>query len=108
METFKNPALSRENGVLTGHCVICGEYIGNEYDSDYYALIKRKYCKIHAEEYHIRAQQTGRRNYEAKRKRTKKAMRNLIEQYQKETQMQREYISELKRELDDLKRSNEK
>ena len=105
MESFKNPALSRENGTLTGHCIICGKYIGNEYDTDYYALIKRKYCKEHAEKFHLRAQQTGRRNYEHKRRRTKKAMRDLIDQYRKETQVQREYIAELKRQLDDTKRS---
>lgn len=41
---FKNPALCRVNGVLYSYCCLCKTYIGNEYDTNWYKLIKQEYC----------------------------------------------------------------
>jgi hypothetical protein len=41
---YNNPALGIVDGVLTSHCVVCGRYNGNECDTDWFTLIRRKYC----------------------------------------------------------------
>lgn len=104
MKGFKNPALSRENDVLTGHCIICGKYIGNEYDTSFYALIRRKYCKEHADEAHDIKMAIGRKDYKARQTMTVRAAQSLCDQYRRQTVIQQEFIAELQRELDDLKR----
>lgn len=109
MDNFKNPALSRIKGVLTGYCIICGEYIGNEHDTDYYKLIRAKYCKRHSEEMDFVKAKIRRKNYNNKKNQNRKEERaaalSLIDQYRIETMKQKEYIQSLQRELDDLKRS---
>ena len=104
LDGFRNPALSRVNGIITGHCIICGQYIGNEYDSNYYSLIKRKYCQTHAKEYKDLKMIFIRRDYKARKKKTVKVMNDLCDQFRKEVSVQREIIAELQRELDDMKR----
>ncbi|MBP5362271.1 MAG: hypothetical protein J6Y71_04515 [Ruminococcus sp.] len=104
MEHFKNRALSRVDGVITGHCIMCGKYLGNEYDTNYYALIRRKYCEEHAEAVHSLSMQAGRRRYKDKQRKTVKAMRSLIDEYMYRARLLQEYNEELQRELDDLKR----
>lgn len=83
---------------------MCGKYIGNEYDSNYYALIKRKYCQQHAEESHALSMKLGRWKYKDKKKATVKAERSLLDEYIIRTRLLKEYNDELQRELDDLKR----
>ena len=108
MEHFKNPALTRMNGVLTAYCCVCGEYIGNEYDTNYYKLIRAKYCEKHAQESDFVKAKIRRRDYNnnknQNRKAEKKAAYELINQLRIETRMQKEYIAELQRELDDYRR----
>lgn len=108
MEHFKNPALTRNDGVLTAYCCVCGEYIGNEYDTNYYKLIRAKYCEKHAQESDFVKAKIRRRDYNnnknQNRKAEKKAAYELINQLRIETRMQKEYIVELQRELDDYKR----
>lgn len=108
MEHFKNPALTRIDGVLTAYCCVCGEYIGNEYDTNYYKLIRAKYCEKHAQESDFVKAKIRRRDYNKNknqnRKAEKKAAQELITQLRIETRMQKEYIAELQRELDDYKR----
>ena len=108
MEHFKNPALTRNDGVLTAYCCVCGEYIGNEYDRNYYKLIRAKYCEKHAQESDFVKAKIRRRDYNnnknRNRKSEKQAAYELINQLRIETRMQKEYIAELQRELDDYKR----
>ena len=104
MKDFKNPALSYVDGVITGHFIMCGKYIGNEYDTSYYALIKRKYCETHAKESKDYQMKFIRRDYKSRQKKTVKVMKELCDQYRKEVYLQQDYIAQLKRELDDLKR----
>ena len=108
MEHFKNPALTRNDGVLTAYCCVCGEYIGNEYDTNYYKLIRAKYCEKHAQESDFVKAKIRRRDYNnnknQNRKAEKKAAYELINQLRIETRMQKEYIAELQRELDDFRR----
>ena len=108
MEHFKNPALTRNDGVLTAYCCVCGEYIGNEYDTNYYKLIRAKYCEKHAQESDFVKAKIRRRDYNnnknQNRKAEKKAAQQLIDQYRIETRMQKEYIAELQRELVEYRR----
>lgn len=104
IEHFKNPALSRENGVLTAYCCRCGKYIGNEYDTNFYALIRRKYCEEHAQEFHAIQMAISRKTYKAKKQKTVKEMQSVLDETIKTVRMQKEYILALQRELDDLKR----
>ena len=112
MDSFKNPALTRIDGVLTAYCCVCGEYIGNEYDTNYYKLIRAKYCERHAQESDFVKAKIRRRDYNnnknQNRKVEMKAAHDLIDQYRIETRIQKEYIAELQRQLDDLKRGIEK
>ena len=75
-EGFKNPALCRENGVLTSYCCLCRGYIGNEYDTDYNSLIRREYCKSCAD--NVRMEQN--RERQRKHRRGKKQMKKEYEQ----------------------------
>ena len=104
MKTYKNPALSLVDGVLTGHCIYCGKYIGNEHDSNYYALIRRKYCKKHAQEFDEITTAISRENYKKKNKRTVKEMGKCIDRYKVIVNKQEEYIQSLQRKIDDLER----
>lgn len=104
MARYTNPALSRVDGVLTAHCCRCGKYIGNEYDTSFYALIRRKYCKEHAQEFHDIQMAIGRKTYKAKKKKTVKEIKSVLDETTKTVWMQRDYILALQRELDDLKR----
>lgn len=45
MSGYKNPALRKEEGVLKGYCIDCGELIGTEFSMSWYALIRSKYCR---------------------------------------------------------------
>lgn len=112
MDNFKNPALRRVKGILTGYCVVCGEYIGNENDTDYFKLIRAKYCERHAQETDFVKAKIRRRDYNNKknqiRKEERSATQKLIDQYRIETREQKQYISALQREIDDLKRSNQR
>lgn len=105
MKGFKNLALSRVDGVITAHCIMCGKYIGNEYDTNYYALIKRKYCETHAKESKEYQMKFARREYKQRQKKNVKVMKELCDLYRKEVYLQQDYIARLKRELDDLKRN---
>lgn len=104
IERFKNPALTRQNGVLTAYCCVCGEYIGNEYDTNFYALIRRKYCEKHAEEYHDIQMAIGRKAYKARKQKTVREMKSVLDETLKTIRLQQDYIQELQRELDDYKR----
>ncbi len=75
-EDFKNPALCRENGVLTSYCCLCRQYIGNEYDTDYNSLIRREYCKPCADK--VRMEQN--RERQRKHRRGKRQMKKEYEQ----------------------------
>ena len=104
MKNYKNPALSDVNGVLTAHCIACGQYIGNEHDSNFYSLIRRKYCIKCAQVYDTISKEKGRKNYREKTKRTMKSMGACIDQYEKQARILKSYIAELERKLDDLER----
>ena len=106
MKDYKNPALSRIDKVLTGHCIACGKYIGNEYDTNFYALIRRKYCPECAQIFDTVSKEKGRMTYRQKTKRTMKSMSACIDQYAIQTRLLKEQIAELKRQLDDVKRGN--
>lgn len=108
MEDFKNPALCRVKGILTGYCVVCGEYIGNENDTDYFKLIRAKYCKRHAQETDYIKAKIRRKDYNNKknqnRKEERSATQKLIDQYRIETREQKRYIQSLQRLIDDYER----
>lgn len=102
---YKNPALSLDDNILTGHCIVCGKYLGNEYDTNFYSLIRRKYCKEHAQEFDEITTAISRKNYKQKMKRTVKDMGKCIDRYKVIIYKQEEYIKALQRRLDDLERS---
>lgn len=108
MKRYKNPALSLVDGVLTGHCICCGKYLGNEHDSNFYALIRRKYCKEHAQVYDEITTAIGRENYKQKNKRTVKEMGKCIDKFRVIVNKQDEYIQSLQRRINDLERSNQR
>lgn len=61
---YKNPALLKVQGVLTSYCLVCRNYNGNEYDTGWYTLIRRKYCpecKVLVEKYQAAERQRTRR-----------------------------------------------
>ena len=101
---YRNAALSRVDGVLTGHCIGCGSYIGNEYDTSFYALIRRKYCDKCAHEFDKVTKEIGRKKYREKTKRTMKTMGACIDRYVIQTRLLEEHIADLQRQLDDQKR----
>lgn len=105
MAKYKNPALSRVDGVLTAHCCICGKRLGDEYSESFYKLIRQKYCPDCAAKVEKENGVFRQGEFKKRRKRTFKEVRSILDVYRKDIEVQKQYISELQRELDDLKRS---
>ena len=104
MAKYKNPALSRVDGVLTAHCCICGKRLGDEYTESFYKLIRQKYCPDCAAKVEKENGVFRQGEFKKRRKRTFKEVRSILDVYRKDIEIQKQYISELQRELDDLKR----
>lgn len=104
MAKYKNPALSRVDGVLTAHCCICGKRLGDEYSESFYKLIRQKYCPDCAAKVEKENGVFRQGEFKKRRKRTYKEVRSILDVYRKDIEIQKQYISELQRELDDLKR----
>jgi hypothetical protein len=104
MAKYKNPALSRVDGVLTAHCCICGKRLGDEYSESFYKLIRQKYCPDCAAKVEKENGVFRQGEFKKRRKRTFKEVRSILDVYRKDIEVQKQYISELQRELDDLKR----
>ena len=105
MAKYKNPALSRVDGVLTAHCCICGKRLGDEYSESFYKLIRQKYCPDCAAKVEKENGVFRQGEFKKRRKRTFKEVRSILDVYRKDIEVQKQYISELQREIDDLKRS---
>ena len=105
MAKYKNPALSRVDGVLTAHCCICGKRLGDEYSESFYKLIRQKYCPDCAAKVEKENGVFRQSEFKKRRKRTYKEVRSILDVYRKDIEVQKQYISELQREIDDLKRS---
>lgn len=99
---FKNPALCRENGVLTSYCCICHTYIGNEYDTNWYTLIKQEYCPACRKQIRLEQgadrQQRFRRNHREERKLLTQQNHLLKE----ENQLLRKIVNAYRDDLDQL------
>lgn len=104
MAKYKNPALSRVDGVLTAHCCICGKRLGDEYTESFYKLIRQKYCPDCAAKVEKENGVFRQGEFKKRRKRTFKEVRSILDVYRKDIEVQKQYISELQREIDDLKR----
>jgi hypothetical protein len=104
MAKYKNPALSRVDGVLTAHCCICGKRLGDEYSESFYKLIRQKYCPDCAAKVEKENGVFRQGEFKKRRKRTFKEVRSILDVYRKDIEVQKQYISELQREIDDLKR----
>ena len=104
MAKYKNPALSRVDGVLTAHCCICGQRLGDEYSESFYKLIRQKYCPKCAAIIDRENDAIRQENYRQKRKKTLKSATSILDKYLKVVHMQEEYIRQLERKLDDQKR----
>lgn len=104
MAKYKNPALSRVDGVLTAHCCICGKWLGDEYSESFYKLIRQKYCPDCAAKVEKENGVFRQGEFKKRRKRTFKEVRSILDVYRKDIEVQKQYISALQRELDDLKR----
>ena len=104
MARYKNPALSRVDGVLTAHCCICGKRLGDEYSESFYKLIRQKYCPDCAAKVEKENGVFRQGEFKKRRKRTFKEVRSILDVYRKDIEIQKQYISELQREIDDLKR----
>lgn len=104
MAKYKNPALSRVDGVLTAHCCICGKRLGDEYSESFYKLIRQKYCPDCAAKVEKENGVFRQGEFKKRRKRTFKEVRSILDVYRKDIEVQKQYISALQRELDDLKR----
>lgn len=109
---FNNAALSRINGVLTGHCIECGKYLGNEHDTKFFSLIRKKYCNECAKKNKKEKFIDRKKRYKSKQKTTMKEMRRLLDIYKVSDRLQKEVIESLEREnkklkamIDDLERS---
>ena len=106
MAKYKNPALSRADGVLTAHCCICGKRLGDEYSESFYKLIRQKYCPDCAAKVEKENGVFRQGEFRKKRKRTFKEVRSMLDVYRRDIEMQKQYISELERKLDDIQRRN--
>lgn len=106
MAKYKNPALSRVDGVLTAHCCICGKRLGDEYSESFYKLIRQKYCPDCAAKVEKENGVFRQGEFRKKRKRTFKEVRSMLDVYRRDIEMQKQYISELERKLDDIQRRN--
>ena len=104
MAKYKNPALSRVDGVLTAHCCICGKRLGDEYSESFYKLIRQKYCPDCAAKVEKENGVFRQGEFRKKRKRTFKEVRSMHDVYRRDIEIQKQYISELERKLDDQKR----
>lgn len=100
---YKNPALCKVNGVLTGYCCICRTYIGNEHDTSWYKLIKQEYCPACRKQIQLEQgaerQQKFRKNHREERK-----LQNQQNQLLKEeNRLLRQIVNTLRDDLDQLK-----
>lgn len=100
---YNNPALCKINGVLTGYCVLCGQYLGNEHDTNWFSLIKREYCptcrvKVRTEQNTLR---------QKKHRRSKKQLKKDYEQQtnllKQENSLLREAVMALRDDVEQLK-----
>ena len=106
MAKYKNPALSRVDGILTAHCCICGTRLGDEYSESFYKLIRQKYCPDCAAKIEKENGVFRQGEFKKKRKKTFKEVRSILDVYRRDIEIQKQYISELERKLDDVKRGN--
>ena len=106
MNGYKNPALSRENGILTAHCCICNTRLGDEFTESFYKLIRQKYCTKCAAKVEKENGVFRQGEFRKRRKRTFKEVRSILDVYRKDIEVQKQYIQALQRELDDMKRRN--
>lgn len=104
MARYKNPALSRVDGVLTAHCCICGKRLGDEYTESFYKLIRQKYCPDCAAKVEKENGVYRQDKFKQNRRKSMKEMRSFLDVYRRDIQIQKEYIAELERKLDDQKR----
>lgn len=104
MEKYKNPALSRVDGVLTAHCCICNAWLGDEYTESFFKLIRQKYCPKCAAKIEKENGVFRQGEFRKRRKKTYKEVRDMLDVYRRDIEMQKQYISELERKYDDLKR----
>lgn len=105
MKEFKNRALSYVDGVLTSHCILCGCYNGNEYDSNYFSLIRKKYCTKCLAEQQKKGLAFRKSEYKKNKKKKIKEFRSWIDEQRIVIQKQDDYIKALERKIDDLERS---
>jgi hypothetical protein len=105
---LKNRALSYVDGVLTSHCILCGRYNGNEYDSNYFSLIRKKYCTKCLAEQQKKGLAFRKNEYKKNKKKKIKEFRSWIDEQRIVIQKQDEYIKMLQRQIDDLERSNQR
>lgn len=106
MAKYKNPALSRVDGVLTAHCCICQARLGDEYSESFYKLIRQKYCPKCAARVEKENGVYRQDKFKQNRRKSMKEMRSFLDVYRRDIQIQKEYIAELERKLDDQKRGN--
>lgn len=104
MAKYKNPALSRVDGVLTAHCCICGKRLGDEFTESFYKLIRQKYCPKCAAQVEKENGVFRQGEFKKRRKRTYKEVRSWMDDYRKIVEMQKQYISTLQRQIDDMER----
>lgn len=100
---LKNPALTRENGVLKSYCVICGQRIGDELTMNWYSLIRREYCadcKRKVTELQNASRQRIFRNNRKKEKRELVHQNTLLKM---ENKLLREAVAALRDDVDQLK-----
>lgn len=102
-ESFSNPALCKENGIIVAHCTICGRYIGDENDTPFFSLIRRKYCCECAAEREKENSFFRQKKFKERRKKTNREFRALADEFRKENELLRDQIYELKKQLVELK-----
>lgn len=100
---FKNPALCRVNGVLYSYCCLCKTYIGNEYDTNWYKLIKQEYCDSCRLKVQTEQNSNRQKKFRKKNKQEKKLLRNQNALLQDENRLLREMVVVLRDDLEQLK-----
>lgn len=100
---LRNPALTRDNGVLKSYCVVCGRLIGDENTMNWYSLIRREYCSDCKKKV-VELQNASRQRIH--RSNLKKEKRELVHQntlLKMENKLLREAVAALRDDVDQLK-----
>ena len=103
-EGYKNPALRRENGVLTSYCVDCGALIGTEHTMNWHSLIRKQYCRYCADTRRMECDRLRHQRHRQGIRSERKEMRTHADLLRQENKLLRQMVVMLRNDVEQMKK----